>query len=448
MTEPTLTTQPPFRAPIHNADAEAAVLGACLLDPGALDMALETLRADDFFRNAHQKAFRAIDALHKENRPVDMVTVQDWLAAHGMLESVGGPVALVSLTEKVASASNVEAYVRLVQQSADARRLQALAAQITQDIEERPYAPMSVLDAAGEALHQIGTRDDRAASEAPLAEVNAEEEQDFRDLITGKQRGFIYGPANLCGALGPIVPGRMLVLAGRPGEGKSALLLHLGLELARSGVSVSLLSLEMNRAELKARAAAWLSGCDATALVEGPLSEAELKRAKEAWATIGRWPFRAAYVPGLTVGRLRARVRNSIRKFATQVVLVDYLQLVQADGKTETEEQRVAQVSSGLRLMAQQLGPAVVCAAQLNRSGEKGERRAPRISDLRGSGQIEQDAHVIGLMQTDDVDAVAEPEPVVIITCAKRRMGSTGRAEVRFQKAWSRFVQAPRGEED
>jgi replicative DNA helicase len=432
----------------HNRDAEAAVLGACLLDPGALDLALDSLTDADFYFHAHQRVFQAVRSLHEAGQTVDPVTVQGWLMQRSFLESVGGPVALATLMEKTASASNVEAYARLVQAASDARRLQALGQQLARAAFDRQHSPLSVLDEAAEALHVIAGRGDHNAEEVGISEVSAEEEQHLQDLVTGKQRGFLYEPVNLCGTLGPIVPGRMLVLAGRPGEGKSALLLHLGLELARNGVSVSLLSLEMNRAELKARAAAWHSGCDATRLVEGPLTEAELKQAKVAWECIARYPFRAAYVPGLTIGRLRARVRNSIRKHKTQVVLVDYLQLVQADAKAETEEQRIAQVSSGLRLMAQQLGPAVVCAAQLNRSGEKGERRDPRISDIRGSGQVEQDAHVIGLIKTDDPDAVAEPEPLVIVTCAKRRMGSTGRAELRFIKRLSRFEQANKRERE
>jgi replicative DNA helicase len=429
-----------------DTDSEAAVLGACMVDLNALDIVLDALRSDDFFKNAHQKVYQAVADLHKGSRPVDLVTVQDWLASRSMLESVGGPSGLAGLTEKVASAGNVEAYVRIVLENADARRLQAVGQQLASAAASRKESILNVLDEAAEALHHIASRDDKGSDEKALAEVTADEEQDFQDLVIGKQRGFTYEPANLCATIGPVVPGRMVVLAGRPGEGKSALLLHLGLELAKQGVEVLLLSLEMNMTELRARAAAWHSGCDATKLIEGPLNKMELDAAKRAWEQMRAWPFRASYVPGLAIGRLRARVRASIRKNHTKVVLVDYLQLVQPNGKAETMEQQIAEASSGLRLIAQQLGPAVVCAAQLNRSGEKGERRSPRISDLRGSGQIEQDAHIIGLIQTDDADAIADPEPLIIVTCAKRRMGSTGRAELRFVKRFSRFEKATREE--
>lgn len=433
--------EPPF-----NLDAEAAVLGACMLDPKAVDQVLDLLQQDDFYRNAHQKTFQAIKDLHQQGKDVDLVMVQDWLGARGLLDIAGGPVALAGMTERVASAANVEAYARVVLQHSKKRRLISLAGKLTSGIYGAHHDPELVAEEMAEQLHGfiVGAGE---AMDAHLCEPDEEDQQDLQALIDGKRLGFEYEPWNLYTVLGPVLPGRVMVLGGRPGVGKSSMLLHIGLELAKRQVPIYFASIEMTLAELRAKAAAWLDGCDSRRLLEGPLETKDVYEAKRAWEKLRQWPFRASHIPGLTVSALRARVRTAIRKHGVKVVLVDYLQLLQTEQPTESEYQQVTIVTRVLSLMAKELNVAVIVTAQLNRGSEKSTEkdRELKASDLRSSGQIEQDAHVIALLRLDG-DAISDPEPTLMVNVVKRRMGPTGRAELKFIRARSLLIKPEKPE--
>jgi replicative DNA helicase len=443
------TTPSLDRLPPHNADAEAAVLGACLLDPAALDLALDALRADDFFRNAHQKAYQAIAELHKANRPVDLVTVQDWLASRGLLEAVGGPVGLAGLTEKVASASNVEAYARLVKEKAKLRRLIATCAQISQECYTNADNASQVVDSAENLVLDIG----REAGSQQVQRVESmmmsviETVESYRarkGAITGLSTGF----AKLDELTAGMHPGQLIVAAGRPGSGKTAFALNIAQHVAiEHGKPVLVYSLEMTNQELLFRLICSKGSVDSSRLRRGNIENAEMGRLVNAATHMSKAPLYINDDSRMDIQSLRSSVRRMVKEHGIQLVVVDYLQLLTVEGFKEDRTREVTMISGALKAIAKEMKIPVLVASQLNRGveqrqGAKSESK-PRLSDLRESGSIEQDADVVLLIHRRAMyqpkDGTEEVDNTADIIIAKQRSGPTGEVQLTFVGQYTRF---------
>jgi replicative DNA helicase len=424
------------------------VLGAALLDPSAADMVIERMHADDFFRLAHQRVFEAIRDLAGRGVVVDLVTVADYLGTKQQLESIGGPATLADLTAKVASASNVEAYIQRVTSKTQLRRLIAAAAQIQQECFEHQEDPAMVVDHAAALV--LDATDSRSATRPRDA---AEVVMRTLDVISANKKregiqmstGFTALDSMLLG----FHPGQMVVVAGRPGMGKTALALNFALDLAlRQGLPGAVFSLEMQSEDLMLRMLSSMSSVDFHALRSGRLREDELRRVTMAAEKLSSAPMYITEPGRLDLDGIRANLRRMKRQLNIRWVVIDYLGLVNSGlRRVDTRAQEIGYISRTLKHTFLDLGLAGIVAAQLNResvrtTGSETVTRRPRLSDLRDSGEIEQDAdNVLMLHRTDaDLDAQGDLEAEIII--AKQRQGRTGTVSVVWQGHYVRFQPA------
>jgi len=426
------------RLPPCNLQAEAAVLGACIMDPRALDVVLEALDEEDFFKGGHRIIFRSIKDLAAKNKSVDLVTLTEHMHDTGKLESAGGPVGLAGLSEKVATATNVESYTHLVKEKAKLRQLIMAAQGIITDAYARQEESSLVLDRAEHTIMEIMMpRGAGFQSTDKIVLEHLKQQEELRRLK--RTRGLNYGFWALQDHTGGMRPGQMITVGGRPGAGKTALMLNVAAEVAQSGAPVGIVSLEMTRDELLTRMACSHGSVDAGKAFQGSLDPEEWQHYKTALTDVRLWPIHINDDSTLTIGRIKSAARSLVRNKGIKLLVVDYLQLLGADGFESG--QRVAEltfVSKQLKQIAKTLGIPVLVGSQLNRKmddREKGEQ-APRLSDLKDTGSIEQDSDVVFLIhKKKNGDSGYEFD---VIT-AKQRSGPTDTKPIDYQGEFVRF---------
>lgn len=435
----------------YNLDAEAAVLGACLLDPTALDIALEQMRTSDFFKHGHQRVFEACKALAGSNQPVDLVTVQGWLVNQGYIDSVGGSVALAGLTERVASAANVEAYIKIVAEGAQLRALIAKTAQIQQMAYEPGAVAATVMDHAAAVM-----LDSEMAHTSSRPEAIGDVMVRTMDLIHSYEKrteiDHATGFPELDEILQGMHPGEMTVIAGRPGSGKTAFGLNIATELGvvqkRPG---AIFSFEMNPEMLLIRMVSSIGSVDATHIRRGRLTEQEKNNLVRASSLAFTAPIHLTKPGQMDVDGIRVGIRRMKKLLGITWAFVDYIQRVPSGLKrADNRAQEVGHISRTLADVARDTGVRLLVAAQLNRdsvksnAGTNSPARKPRLSDLRESGDIEQDAsnvlllHRPGLENMEELDQVGDQEAEVIV--AKQRNGQTGLVKLAWQGKYTRYA--------
>jgi replicative DNA helicase len=420
--------------PPHNPEAEASVLGSILFSDQALDgVLLEVgLRPDDFYRPRHQLIFRAMLRLKEKAEPeaVDAITVCDDLRRAGELEEAGGEPYVHSLPTRVIAAGHVLNYARIVKNDAMLRRLLAATRVIQEEVLAHPGEARELIDRAEQAMFDIGHGDDRGKMRS-LEEILHAEVAKLEDLakrgvaLTGTPSGF----TDLDQLTGGFQAGNLIVLAARPSMGKSALATNIAENAAvERGVPVALFSLEMSETELAHRFIA----------SQAKLSSDELRKGRvkpDRWTKVLRAADRLAQAPlyiddssdiGVLEIRAKARRLNGRRRLG--LIIVDYLQLLRAEGRTESRVEQVGQMSRGLKILARELDVPVIAVSQLSRAVEARNPPVPMLSDLRESGQIEQDADLVMFIYRDEYyndDSERPGEADVIV--AKHRNGPAGR---------------------
>jgi replicative DNA helicase len=441
----------PDRQPPHSDDAEAAVLGACLLVPAAVDTALLLLRREDFFRGFHQRVFESVKELHDRSLPVDLVTVQDWLASRGLLEMGGGVAALAGLTDKVASAANIEAYARLVKEKSKLRRLISVCAQISQDCYTNTENAAQVVDSAENQVLDVGREEGIQAAERieKLMMGAIETIEKYRKkggVVTGLETGF----RDIDELTAGMHPGQLIVAAGRPGSGKTAFALNIASHVALNlGKPVVIYSLEMTKQELLFRLLCSTGSVDSGKLRRGRLENHEMGRLVNAATNLTKAPLYINDTSRLDVQSLRSSVRRMVKEEGVGLVMVDYLQLMHVEGMEKPDRVReVTMISGALKSLAKEMNIPILVASQLNRGvenrqGAKTDSK-PRLSDLRESGSIEQDADVVMLihrkiLQPSDEAGAGEPDNTADVIIAKQRSGPTGEVSLVFLGQYTRF---------
>ncbi len=443
--------QAPDRLPPHNLEAEAAVLGACMMDPAALDVSLEMLAEEDFFKGAHRLVFRACKELSDRSQPVDLITIQDRLAAQGQLEGAGGPMGLAGLSEKVASATNVESYAKLVADKAKLRRLITVCAKTTQDAYQRQEEASLVIDSAENAVLEVGRESDNHKAK-PIQEM-------IMSVIAtveayGKRGGAVSGLATGFTKLDELTsgmhPGQMIVVAGRPGSGKTALALNIAQHVAlEQKKPVAIFSLEMTNEELLFRLLCSEGRVNSQHLRTGRTTPQEMGNLTRAASRMYTAPMYINDAGDLNIQTLKASVRRLVKEKKVALVVVDYLQLLSVEGKVENRVQEVTQISKQLKAIAKEMRVPVLVASQLNRGVEQRQgsktEGLPRLSDLRESGSIEQDADVVMLLHRKkkaDDDMSPEPDNSAKLIVAKQRSGPTDDIDLVFLGEYTRFENA------
>src|SRR6202140_1240619 len=380
----------------NNLDAEGSVLGAILLDNHALNPAIEHLRPEDFFLDQHRRVFTQMIALGESQQAIDLVTLTEEMHRKGDLEAAGGAPYLASLADGMPRVSNIEHYARIVKEKAILRNLIHATHNIQQRAFEGEDGADAILDNAESSIFQLA-EDRIRVGLLPIKDIvrdNFERlEKIFREgkSITGIPTGNI-GLDKLTSGL---QPSELLILAARPSQGKTALALNLAENIAiRAGQPVAVFSLEMSKESLLQRLVASVAQIDAHKFRTGHLSREDWRRMTEALGTISSspiWVDAAGFISALDLGSKPHRLN---RDKGLSLLIVDYLQLITARGRTNSRQEEVASISRGLKGLAKELQIPVLVLSQLTRAPER-EERGPQPSDLRESGAIEQDADVV-----------------------------------------------------
>lgn len=436
--------------PPQNLDAEELVLGAMMLSALAIDTVAEIVRPADFYRDTNAKIYRACLALHNEGKPVDAVTVADFMQSTGDLAEIGGQKRLQEIAALVPATSNVGHYAGIVRGKAVERGLTVVGEQI-QRLGFNPDGQDSagLLESAETLLFDLAQRGARTDF-VPLAEAVDDAVRRLVELHEGGQEitGVRSGFADLDRLTSGFQPGNVIVIAGRPSMGKSAFALAIAAQVAlRDELPAALFTLEMSRPEIVQRL---LSG---EALIESQhLRNGRMDR--EEWARTMEWSERLSRVPlfiddNRTIGptEIRSKARRlKLRYPNLAIIIVDYLQLMARAVSSSERVNEVAQISRSLKILAGELDIPVVVLSQLSRALETRHDRRPILSDLRDSGAIEQDADLVIFLYRDEVYNAEDPEVAGIaeVNLAKHRNGPTDTVKVAFVKRYARFSELPR----
>lgn len=428
----------------HSLEAERAVLAAILVENDQMDAAQQVnLLPDQFYRDAHQRIYRALQALTERRTALDLVTVIEELRRAGDLDEAGGPAYVASLIDGVPRSMNLPHYVAIVQEQASRRALMRLTMAMTQRAAAGEESAATLLDEALQGLLDISSR--RQVGQLVEGPQLAGEAISWLDEIVRRRAdrrvsGASTGFLDLDQLTDGFQPGQLVIVAARPSQGKSAL----ALQLAVASASCAFFSLEMTRMELAARELALLGRIDGWAMRKGLLSSHEHARLQSAINLIGESGVAIDDSPAISVAQLRAKARRRQITRGLALIVVDYLQLMtpaRVEGRRETtREQEVAGLTRGLKATAKELQVPVVALAQLNRATEQGREKEPTLANLRESGAVEQDADVVIFVHRPDGQSVAKEGDVNLVV-AKNRSGPTGTIPLRWYPSQTRFAE-------
>jgi replicative DNA helicase len=443
------------RLPPQDLDAEQSVLGAMLLAEAAVAEATEVLKAEDFYRGGHGEIFAAMLDLYQGSEPVDQVSVCDRLDQRGSLEQVGGRPAVFALAEAVPVVTNARRYAEIVREMAMLRGLIRVGTEVAQLGYDRPGDTRELLDLAEQKVYEIaqnGTTEDFTLIKQPLDEafhrLTLLFEHGDGSGVTGLPTGF--------GELDRLTSGlqksNLVILAARPSMGKTSLALnmaeHVALTLQKP---VALFSLEMSKAEIAQRLLCSVGKVDQSRLRMGQLEDGDWMRVTGAMETLGSAPLFIDDSGAMTVMEMRAKARRlaARQRGGLALVVVDYIQLMQASMPSDNRVQEISQISRSLKMLARDLDVPVLALSQLSRAVEQRQDKRPVLSDLRESGAIEQDADVVMFIYRDAYYRKSEGEEVrpddpsndlSEVHLAKHRNGPVGTVNLRFQSRYTRFV--------
>ncbi len=428
----------------QNIEAEEAVLGALLIDAEAIFRVLSFLRAEHFYLQKHRWIYEAILGLHEQREPVDFLTLTAALERQEQLQAIGGSAYILQLISAVPSAINIESYAHMVEQASVRRRLLEVASEIAKLAYDEEKGIGEVVDQSERALFAVSQQ--RIARDLrPVQEVVGT----YRDYLynlyahRGELMGVTSGFRDLDRLLGGFQRSDLIVLAARPGVGKTSLLLTMALKAAERGKLVAIFSLEMSAEQLVQRMISSLSRVDAQRLRIGNLQDEDLPKIEDAIGHLADLPIYIDDTPALTPLQLRTKCRRLHSEHGLDMAYVDYLQLMTADTRTENRVQEVSYLSRMLKALARELDTPILTASQLSRAVEQRQDRRPVLSDLRESGSIEQDADVVMFIYRDDM---YHPETqqlnIAEIMVAKHRSGPLGTVQLYFNRNLTQFADA------
>ncbi|MGO0123484.1 replicative DNA helicase [Desulfothermobacter acidiphilus] len=428
----------------QSVSAEQALLGAVFLAPEVLEEVQELVRPEDFYEGAHRVIYEALLDLQDEGQPIDLITVTEHLRQKGRLDEAGGVAYVASLVDMVPTAAHAEHYARLVRDKALLRGLIQVATRIRDIGMEEARDARQLLVEAESWLADLSASE-LGSSFLTLGEVLeavlARLEEAFR--YRGKMLGLPTGFEELDGLLSGLWPQDLIILASRPGMGKTSLALSLSLNVAREvSLPVGFFSLEMSREQLIQRLLAAEARVDHRRVRTAEFSDDDWVRLSQAAAQLAPLPLYIDDTPGLSVRDLRARARRlKAQAGGLGLLVVDYLQLVHSPRRSENRQQEIAYVSRSLKHLAKELNCPVLALSQLSRATESRQDKRPQLSDLRESGSLEQDADVVMFIYREDYyREEAEKPGVAEVIVAKQRNGPTGTAELAFLREFTCFV--------
>jgi len=432
------------KIPPQNIEAEKALLGCMLIDEDARIKVFETVKKDFFYAPAHQQIFSSMVKLFERNERCDLITLTNQLKLDGKLEEIGGIEYLTEIAEFVPTAAHIDEYIKIVKDKYILRSLISNATQIISEASSEPDDVEELLDKAESLIFEISQHkiEKEAYLLKELIKENLEIIEDIQNrkgLITGLPTGYV----DLDRYIGGLHPSEFIIIASRPGMGKTALATNIALNLAAGGEQIPILffSLEMSKEQLVQRILCCEAKINSKKLREGILSDKEIAKLLLAAGQLEKAPIFIDDTPSLTVFELRARARRLKAKEDIKLIIIDYLQLMKGTRRTENRQQEITEISASLKSLARELNVPVIAISQLSRATEQRENKKPHLSDLRESGSIEQDADLVLFLYREDYYNKDDPDIQGIseIIIAKQRNGPTGSVNLTFIKEFTRF---------
>ncbi len=439
------TSTPSAPVTPHNREAEEAVVGAVLINPEAYYDLAQFLQAEDFYIVRHRWIWEAFTRLHEKRIPLDFLTVSEELESAGQLAEIGGPAFLTALLNQVPTSLHAEAYGRMVEADAIRRRMLTAANQIATLAYDERDSVDNIIEESEKAIFNVSERRLRHDVQ-PIRQVMSEAYDRIDELakrpgdITGVPTGFIDLDRKLMG----LQPSDLLIIAGRPGQGKSGFLLSVAKNAALLHKKhVAVFSLEMSNEQVALRLISQQTGIDSQHLRTGKLDENEMGLFVHSIEVLGDTQIYLDDTPAITPLALRTKCRRLHMEYGLDLIIVDYIQLMSSDTRTENRVQEVSYISRNLKVLARELNVPVLAAAQLSRAVEQRTDKRPVLSDLRESGSIEQDADIVMFIyRPDQYEKDTVKQNVAEIIVSKHRNGPTGSIELVFMSNLAKFVDA------
>ncbi len=430
----------------QNAEAEASLLGALLIDSDAIVKVADTVSPSDFFDKRHQRIYEAMLQLYENHDALDVLTLSDKLKNNGHLDSIGGPAYLTELTNFVPTAAHAEQYADIVAQKAMRRRLIAASKEITDMGYDESKQLRALIEEAEVKLFDVSQQ--HVKQDVVSLEKVLEESFDRLDDLhkdKSKIRGVPTGFKDLDSMLAGFQRSDLVILAARPSMGKTAMALNIAHNVAvQAGLPVLIFSLEMSKEQLVDRLLSVESGVDAWALRTGNLTDADFEKIGHAMGTLSEAQIFIDDTPGISVSDLRTKARREAHRHPLGLIIVDYLQLMSGGSRFGSDYsnrvQEISEISRGLKGVARELNVPVLALSQLSRSVESRSPQIPQLADLRESGSIEQDADVVAFIYREEYyNPETDRKKLTDILVKKHRNGPVGNVELYFENEKQRF---------
>ncbi len=440
----------------QNNEAEMSVLGVAFLNDFAMEKIVEEVDTDMFFVEANRYIFDALKNLYKENTPIDITTVKNELDKQKKLNAIGGLEYLSEVIDSVATTANLEYYIQIVKEKATRRKLIDTATNIiTETYEEEKDLTLLLDQAEKNILNVVKTR--KTSELIPIGTALRQAQENLENLAKNKSAitGLTTGFYDLDRATTGLHEGELIIVAARPGMGKTAFILNLACNAAFStDKAIAIFNLEMSAEQLVNRMISSVGQIESDKLKTGMLGHNDWKRYNEALSELADTHIYIEDNAGITAPEIRAKCRRlAASETGLALIIIDYLQLVTTGGRTESRQVEVSEISRSLKTMAMELKVPVIAVAQLSRSAERRESNQPRLADLRESGSIEQDADMVLFLNRQDYyeNKTADNHQNIVPTdliIAKHRRGETGLFQILFELDKSSFKNYLKTEEE
>jgi replicative DNA helicase len=441
------------KLPPQNVEAEQSVLGGILIENEAINKVMEILTFDDFYRDAHRRIFNALISLSERDEPADLITLTNELRKIDQLDSIGGASYLASLIDSVPTAANIEYYAKIVKEKAILRKLIETSTDIiTQSYEDRGDVE-GFLDEAERAIFEISEKRVKPSFYF-IRDIVKESFKTIERLFEKKElvTGVPSGLKELDGLTAGFHASDLIIVAGRPSMGKTALCLNLAQYAAiEKRIPVAIFSLEMSKEQLVIRMLCSEARVEGTRLRTGFLTESDWPKLTLAAGNLSDAPIFIDDSAAISVLELRAKSRRLKGDYGLGMLIIDYLQLMKGRTRVESRQQEISEISRSLKALAKELNIPVIAVSQLSRKTEERTGNRPQLSDLRESGAIEQDADLILFLYRDEVYNRSEDNPnkgKAELIIGKQRNGPIGKIELQFSDKFTTFRELYKGESE
>ena len=431
------------KVPPHDIEAEQAVLGCMITDKDAVIAAIESLAEEDFYREDNKLIYKAILNLYNRAEPVDIITLKSELSSIGKFDAIGGLEYLAELPEKVPTTSNVDKYIKIVKEKSELRTLIKTA----NDIITLSYDPTqeveSIMDGAEKKIFNIMQKKNQEGYSS-IKDILVDSFTELEELYNRKQHvtGVPTGFIDLDKMTAGLHNSDLVLVAARPAMGKSAFALNIATNAAiQANTGVAIFSLEMSKEQMANRILGSVAMVDGNSIRTGRIADDDWIKLATASGELSQTGIVIDDTPGISVMEIRAKCRKLKMEKNIGLVIIDYLQLVQASSRAGSREQEIAEISRSLKILAKEINVPVIALSQLSRAPEQRPDHRPMLSDLRESGSIEQDADIVMFLYRDDYyNPDTEKKNIAEVIIAKHRAGSTGTVELAWLGNYTKFA--------